>query len=266
MAVGASLFFLGDFNELRRRLPALLKNAQERGDLFAQSLVRPQLSCFLRLAADDPEGARREAREPLKRWSRQAFHNQHFFSVQGEVHVDMYAGETLLAWDRLAGCWPEFQRSFLRVHRLVFLLALNLRARTAVAAGTELQRCAAGRPGHVSRARELLHIAERAAETIERRRVPWSDGLSLLLRAGIHAARGETQRSCPLLRAAESRLQACDMAFHTAAARYRLGELLRGAEGRSLIETADRWMAGQGIQNPTRILAVVTPGFLPPRG
>ncbi len=49
--------------------------------------------------------------------------------------------------------------------------------------------------------------------------------------------------------------------LYEAAARRRLGELLRGDEGRRMIAAADAWMTEQAIRNPARMAAALAPGF-----
>ena len=51
------------------------------------------------------------------------------------------------------------------------------------------------------------------------------------------------------------------MGVYAAAARRHLGNLVGGDEGRDLIARADAWMIGQGITNPARMAAGITPGF-----
>jgi hypothetical protein len=51
------------------------------------------------------------------------------------------------------------------------------------------------------------------------------------------------------------------MALYAAAARYRRGKLLGGDAGRALEDAARSWMAGQGVVNPARMVALHAPGF-----
>jgi len=52
------------------------------------------------------------------------------------------------------------------------------------------------------------------------------------------------------------------MKLFAAACRRRLGKLIGGDEGHSLVAEADAWMAGQFIVNPARMTATLVPGFL----
>ncbi len=80
--------------------------------------------------------------------------------------------------------------------------------------------------------------------------------LSLPIRAGVAAARGDRSRAATLFAEAVTQLEAVDMNLYAAASRRRLGEILGGDEGRAQVEKADSWMRQQGIQNPARMADV----------
>ncbi len=67
-----------------------------------------------------------------------------------------------------------------------------------------------------------------------------------------------------LLERAEAGFEAADMALHAACARRRLGQVIGGDEGRTLIAAANEWMRGQEIKNPERMAAMIAPGRWPP--
>jgi len=89
----------------------------------------------------------------------------------------------------------------------------------------------------------------------------WSDALAQLLSAGVAGTCGNTGRATKLLAEAAARFEAVDMPLYAAAAHRRLGQLLGGDEGRSLVAKADAWMRGQNIKNPARMGAIFAPGF-----
>ena len=89
----------------------------------------------------------------------------------------------------------------------------------------------------------------------------WSDALAQLLSAGVAGARGNSEGAAKLLAEAAARFEAVDMPLYAAAARRRLGQLLGGDEGGSLVAKADSWMRGQNIKNPARMGAIFAPGF-----
>lgn len=246
-----ALFFMGEVLQLKRRIPALLREAHERGNLYAATNFATLAGHLLWLADDDPEGARRDLGEVMGRWSQQGFHIQHVTSLIAQTQIDLYRGDGLTARDRLTARWPALAGSLLlRILQIVRIIMFALRARSALA----LAATAAD-------SGPLLRDAERDARVLERENVPWSAPLAQLLRAGIAARRGDSARAETLLTEAASGCDAVDMKLTAAAARRRLGELLGGEEGRKLTAAADSWMTGQAIQQPTRMAAMLAPGF-----
>jgi hypothetical protein len=245
-----ALFFLGEVGEIAHRLPTLLQEARERGDLYAATNLGTFVGHLTWLADDDPEGARRDLGEVMAHWSRQGFHVQHLTGLMGQIQVDLYRGAADSAWARVTGQWPALARSlFLRV-QVVRIFMWHLRARSALAAAVHSPR-----PGPLWRA------ARRDARRIEREGMAWARPLAELLRAGVAAGRGDRAGARDLLRAAEVGCRAAGMGLFTAAVGYRLGQLLDGDAGQRRIADAVDWMAGQGIRNPARMAGLYAPGF-----
>ena len=143
-------------------------------------------------------------------------------------------------------------RPWLRSHRMrmqkIRVFFYERRARCALAAAF-----GAADPG------PLLHAAERDARRLDREGMAWSRALSLPIRAGVAAARGDRSRAATLFAEAVQQLEAVDMNLYAAASRRRLGEILGGDEGRAQVERADSWMSQQGIRNPARMADVFAP-------
>ena len=70
-----------------------------------------------------------------------------------------------------------------------------------------------------------------------------------------------TSAPCAALRRAGDGFDAAGMGLYAAAARRRLGELLGGDEGQTLVARADAWMRLQRIENPPRMTEMLAPGF-----
>jgi hypothetical protein len=247
-----ALVFRGAIGEVQRRLPRMLQEARERGNLYGETSITVVVP-FLRLAEDDPAGARRELRESMERWSHQGFHAQHLISLIDEGQIDLYLGEPHAGWDRLCANWRVLRRSLLlRIQQLRIFL-YHIHARTAVAVA-----------GMVADLRPFLRAAEQDCRRLEREKNPWPVALGLLVRAGIAAVRGDRSRAAVTLRDAAGRMDALEMPLHCGAARRRLGELVGGEEGRALIEAADNELRQRGIVNPARMTAMLAPGFPDP--
>ncbi|MBV8267092.1 MAG: hypothetical protein JO252_12255 [Planctomycetaceae bacterium] len=122
-------------------------------------------------------------------------------------------------------------------------------------------RCAIAMAATAADPRWLLRQAADYACRLERERLPWTDALARLIRAGAASVRRETDRAVHFLTVAAEGFEACEMELIAAATRRQLGRQLGGDEGRTLIARADDWMAGQAIRRPDRMTACLAPGF-----
>jgi hypothetical protein len=249
-----ALFFLGELNELSHRLPALLKEAGERGDLFAEMSFRIRQSYLLSLMADEPARAREELDYAAAQWSHQGFQLQHYFHLVGEAEISLYGGSATEALTGLLHRWRALERSLLlRTVQLFRIEAHHLRARCAIAAACAQQ---SGSPVRES----LLSSALRDAHSITKERTAWGEPLALLITAAVASIRANRDEAASLLSFAESGFERNDMVLYRSATRRALGLILGGEEGRKLVESADEWMAGQKVRNAERMMSMLVPG------
>ncbi len=235
------LMFMGEVAEIERRLPALVKEAEDRDDLYEVTNLCLVIRTFLRLAADQPGRARQELAEVMGRWSQQGFHVQHMNRLFDEVQIDLYEGQAERAWGRVSEHWPLLQRSRLLLVEQVRIFLTHLRARAALAAAH-------------------LRAAAADARRLSRERAPWAQALGRLVEAGVAWGSGDAAGAARLLEDAAARLDAVSMRLHAAAARRHLGRL-RGAAGQGLADEAEAWMRSQKVANPARMSALLAPGF-----
>jgi serine/threonine protein kinase len=249
----AALFFLGEVKELSRRLPTLLKEAEERGDLLSATFLRIAYCNHVAwLAADDPQRARQELEAALAKWRRGKFDYLNLWAHGARTDISIYSGEGDAVLPRVEGRYRLFARSLDRFVQAGSIRGLDSRARRRLAAAAQRE--------NPSERDALLRGAESHARAILRERTRWADPLAFLLRAGAAATRGETARSLALLEPAESAFTAADMALHAAVTRRRRGELMGGEAGSDLVTAADAWMSGQDIVNPARMAQMLAPG------
>ena len=249
----AALFFLGEVAELSRRLPVLMKDAVARGDLLALTNLRLGFFSHIAwLAADDPATAREELQAGLDGWSGQRFDFPRIWARGTQRDIALYSGEPLLAPDPVAGRARGLARVLDRFTQAATILGLSSRARRRLGAAAEMKAC--------GEREQMLAGASAQARAMERERTEWGAPLAMLVHAGVAATRGEAGSALGLLARAESGLRASEMALHLAAARRRRGELTGGDGGRRLVEESSAWMSGQGIRNPARMSALLTPG------
>ena len=255
MMGSVSLFLMGEWKELKHRLPRIIKDAEARGDLFEATDLRTRLAHSICLAADRPEQAHQEIRSAMAGWRREEFDLQHWWAWLGSIETDLYEGEALVAFRCVEAEWPRLRWSFLTRVQYVYLESLHHRARAALALAAD------GAVG--AERRRLLHRVERDARSLEHEDRPWASALATLLRAGVCAVRGEHERILQLLHRAEREFEACDMNLYAATARRAHGRLLGGRQGREIALQADRWMQNQEIANPERVAAMLAPGLSP---
>jgi len=246
----ASLMYLGELTEVARRVPPLLTAALEQGNLIAATDLRTRLNPIW-LAADDPYRSRNEVIAAMMAWPRAGFHLQHYSSLVALAQIELYTGDTEVAWKHIDTQTRALEKSMLLRTQGIRIDALHVRARLALASAT----------GHEPERARRLRIAERAADRIAKEHMAWSNPLASLTRAGIAWQRGDRETSAALTREALTGLEATETGLYAAAARRRLGELLGGDEGSELIKQADEWMGRQQIRNPPAFTRLMAPGF-----
>jgi hypothetical protein len=246
-----ALFFLGEVRELCERNPRYLREARERGDLFAAVNLRIGYAAMAWLAADDPEGARRHATEAMETWSKRGFHIEHFYEVLARANVELYAGDGAAAETFVASHVRAYERSLLSRLQVVRVAMWQLRARCALAAAE------ASPDESDARLREV----ERFARRIAGEQMPWSAPMAPLLDAAVASLRGEKEAAIERARDAMMRFESEDMRLYAAVAKRVLGGLVGGERGRALVGEADAWMREQTIVSPERMTALLAPGF-----
>jgi len=246
------LSYLGRLKELALRLPALIREAQERDDLAAVATLRIRLSYLAHLASDEPAKARENLRQIVESLSRKAFTNPHYWAMIAGGEIALFEEDAEGVWNLLLNQWPAFKRSGLIRLQFYRIEALHVRARSGLASAAQSRQ--------PRERKAFLRSAERDARLIEREAAPWALPLAKIARAGIAATRRQLNEAAQLVGSVEQEFLNRDMALYAAAARRRRGELLGGEEGRALVEAADAWMAGQEIKNPARMTAMLAPG------
>lgn len=246
----SSLIYLGDLTEAARRLPLMLGDAPDRGNLYAATEARTRAN-FCWLALDDPQRARREATEALERWSRRSFHRQHNNALIAHTNTDLYLGEAAAARERVESHWPIVSKTLIMRVQLFRVESRYLRARAALAVAA-----ASGRDVNT-----LLQFSDARAAEIAKENMPWSNPFVPLLRGAAATLRRDTAAAAGLLRASAAAFEAVDMSLYAGVSRRRLGQLLGGDEGGRLVADADAAMMARGIKRPDRVADVLAPGL-----
>ena len=247
----SSLLFQGEIIEVSRRVPQLLVTALEQGNLFAATDLRTRMNAIW-LAADDPDRARDEVIAALTAWPRQGFHLQHYVSLVALAQIELYTGDTEVAWRHLDTQMKPLEKSMLLRIQGLRIEATYLRARLALCSAAGEQRD------------HRLRIAEQMANQLAKEEMGWSNPMAAIVRAALANRSGDHAQATSLATEAIAGFAAANMVLYAAAARRRLGETVGGDHGQELIEQADESMRKQQIKNPLAFANLLTPAFAEP--
>ncbi|MDH5676388.1 MAG: AAA family ATPase [Myxococcales bacterium] len=254
----ATLFNMGRFDELHRVVPPLLAEFEGAGNLYATAAFRTGYSTVAWLARDRLEDAGRQYRVASRESARFNFQLVHNNLMVGQTFHDLYLGQGQRAYARMQRHWGDLIRAqYLRIP-VLGIQAWLLRGAAAVSAAEELT--ASGRRDQAS---AHLRDALRASNALRREPLLRALAMADLIAAAVQRQRGRAPHAQQLLQAALARFDDEDMAMYAAATRIRLGELLGGAAGRTLIAEGHERMTAERVANPQRMLSMLAPGFGP---
>lgn len=230
-----SLFYLGEIAELTRRVPALVREAQSRGDRYAVTSLTVGLANVSLLAAGHPDEARKAVAAAMAAWPSKSFHFQHYWAVLSEGLIGLYEGQPGPALDKLLSVWPDLQRTMLLRIQNVRIEALSLKGRLALAAGR-------------------TDAAMDAVRELSKERVGWAHAQALVLRAPLEPSRAATclSEAIPLFEQHGMRLFA-------AATRLRLGGLQSAELGAANVRVARAWFETQDVKDPDAFARMLVP-------
>ena len=241
------LMHIGRFRELRPRLTRALDEADRRGDLYTTTELRTALQPIVCLMDDQVATARdvlARAQTHLSRREVTALHWQH---LQSSAWTELYAGAAAKAVEVLDQRLPAIRRAFL--FRVYLIKAIATLVRTAAWLGA----LSDGAPAP----RRLRAAIERAGGGLGSD--PLSRAVALLIRAELAVLRGDLDAAATGYRSAALGFDAADTTTIAAAARWRLGELLGGSDGRALIDQTRAALIAEGIVRPDRVVAMFVP-------
>jgi serine/threonine protein kinase/tetratricopeptide (TPR) repeat protein len=239
---------MGQFIEVGQRLPRLLKEARDRGDLLALTDLRTNIEAVQLLVEDRPEAAREALREAIGAWTQRDFHTQHYHALSAGASIELYAGDARVACSLLEAGWAGLERSFLLQVQGIAITMEELRARVHLALAVETS-------GPRPRAAHLAQ-ARRAMKRLARQGAPYGEALLGKLKALEALVEGDEARARGHLLAAEAAFQDCEMAAHVMALRRARGRLEDSPE---VVASADAWFLVQGVRRPARFTAMHLP-------
>ena len=249
----AALVYLGRFRQLAELLPAYIREADERGDVYAKRGLQGWRSNTLWLALDDPAEASR--RVALVAIGDDEFHLHHYYELLARAQIELYSGRPEAAHDRVEAMWRPLRKSHTLRIQSVRIEAWHLRGRCALAT-------AVSSPANRS---ELLAAAKKAAAKLERESAAWADAFAALLRAGVATLTADVEDSVASLRSAIDLCEATNMEAYAAAAQLRTGQIISGRESQRVVAEAMSYFEREQVANPTAFSDLLVPGQWTPR-
>jgi tetratricopeptide (TPR) repeat protein len=241
------LMHIGRYHQLRPRLARALDEADRRGDLHTTTELRTALHPIVCLMDDQVATARdviARAGTHLSRREVTALHWQH---LQSSAYVELYSGAPAKAVEVLDQQLPAIRRAFL------FRVAVIKVTATLVRTAAWLGALAEGAPAP----RRLRAAIDRACGGLGSD--PQSRAVAVLVGAELAVLRGDLDAAAAGYRSAARGFDATDTLTVADAARWRLGELLGGDEGRALVDHARAALVAEGIVRPDRVVAMFVP-------
>jgi len=246
-----AMTYLGDREELAVLVAAALRETEQVGDLYGLMNLRSGPLAWLRLTDDQPAVSERELEAVAEQLPRRRFILQTYFHLLAVVQLGLYRGQGEAAFQRMEASWMPLRRSLLLRMSTVRVVALELRARAALAAAAQA----------TGDERELrLRLVDELALRLPRERATPADGFAALLRAGVQAVRSRNAEACRLAEEAERAFDKASMKLHVAASRRLRGLCVGGAEGTALVDGARQAMIAAGVRRPDRFAAMLAPG------
>jgi hypothetical protein len=246
----STLFYLGETRELARLVPLLLRDALERGDVYAQHGLRAWRSNVAWLVMGRPEEARAHAAAVAReRTTQEGFHLQHYFELLAQTQIDLYEGDAETAWRRVEAAWRTLERSYLLRIQSVRIEASFLRARVALASALATPAAAPPR----------LAVARRLARRLDREGAPWASAFAEQIRALLAVAAGDRAAAEARLERAERAFAAADMGLFASVLRLRRGQLDGGPAGTAWAAEARTALGTQAIADADAMARMICP-------
>jgi hypothetical protein len=235
-------------------VPAHVREAERRGDLYASVSLRTRLN-IVWLAADDPDTAEWDLEDAVEAWRvpEQGYQVQHWWALISRCELALYGDEPHLAADHLDQDLRALRRSLLLRVELVQVELEHLRARVELALAAQAH--------DDGLKRKHIRAALKLASKLERASIPMAPSLALLLRAGAAQLEGQPERAAVLLQRASHTLTATETMLYANAALVHLAELTGGDDGAALRDEAIGELRTRQVLNPVALARVLVPGF-----
>ncbi len=238
-----SMCYLGSLTQLSSQVEQDLKEATERGNLYAAISARSGFPNIIWLVQDKPERARDEAKKAIDAWSQNGFHLQHMFDLLARAHIELYVGNFDLAFDIVMQKWPAIKKSGLLRIRLNRTLMHELRARTSLALGSA-----------------QLHIARESIHILMAENSPWAEGLGTLALGQLQLHEGVHESALATFVRAIRVFEKEGMELHAAATSWKAHMILGDSTKNDFINRALDFFNKHAVVCPARFATMLVPG------
>lgn len=239
---------MGELKQLGQLFIPYLRDAERRGDRFAETTLR-RVCNVVWLARDQPDEAERQL--AMNQWMpiESGVHLQHYWELLALGETALYRGDAGAALARLDGTFQRILASTIgRAIQTSRLETVWLLGRMRLAAVRTDDRGA------------LAPVVE-CVRRLSREKGAYAQIWSAMLEAGLAHRLGNTARVQERLELAIDAASAASFRLCAATAQYRLGSLVGGDQGVRLIATATRFFDDQKVVSPRRLSEVLIPGF-----
>jgi serine/threonine protein kinase len=249
-----ALLSLGEYQRMADEVTEAVRFARASGNRFRECMLRAS-SPQGHMLGDVPDEGRADVCDAVKSWAEAGgrFATPDYWSLKSRCQLAFYSGR-LEDLEPLDEEWARFDRSGLGMMKLLRMESTELRASTALrrAAHAKARGDAAGLRRHVAEARRMM-------KRLVRKEGPFAEGSYVrnlpalaLLERGPDAAR-------PLFDEALRFAEGQGWAGFAAGARYSLGHLIGGDEGRAHLASARAWAVRVEAKQPERLVAMMSP-------
>lgn len=249
-----SLYYLGDFGELSRRVPAMAEAAVRNGNRYTAVTLRCAFPVAW-LARLEPDQIEQEMDAALASWTapEQAYQLQHMLALCSRVDLALYRGRPEDVTDIIAREWQPIRRALLDRPPIQALLLRTTFARQALA-------CAAAALPDSLRRRDALALAKEHIHKLRAMAIPLTQLCASMLEGVIAELEGRPTDAMALYRQVIPGFESCDTHLFANAVRHRLGHLEGGYEGSSRQAQALAWLTKHKVRKPEAILTMLLPG------
>jgi hypothetical protein len=242
----------GRVSELVARIPAAIREAEARGDVFAANNCRAGFHALGRIAAGQIGDVQRDLQNIVVTWKPGLYQMHAYHRVLAGVAADLYVGEAAAAAARIEDDWQAIRAGLFLNMELPAAELRWTRARAALALAATRSRDAR---------QPLLAKVQKLAWTIGRATVAAAPAHAALLRAGVAAIEDRPEDLGVRLREALAGYTTADMAIHREVARWNLSRMLAGSASEDLKAQVESWMRSEGVPDMAPLTRAVAPGL-----